>query len=115
MLRQRDIQRRFDRAAADFDGADFVHAFTRDGLLSRLEPLCIDAATILDLGAATGATGRELRKRFRRAHIVSLDISAAMLRRARSRKSWFSRASFAQGDAGQLPFADASFDLVVAR
>ncbi len=115
MLRLRDIQRRSDRAAASFDSTDFVHEITRDGLIARLEPLLLEPATILDLGAATGATGRQLRKRFKRAHIVSLDLSRAMLVQGRGRKSWFSRSSFVQGDAHNLPFADASFDIVVAN
>ena len=115
MLRLRDIRRRFDRAAASFDDADFVHAVTRDGLCSRLEPLLLKPEAILDLGSATGAMGRLLRKRFGRAHIVSFDISHAMLAQCRSNKAWFSRPSFVQGDAHQLPFADASFDMVVAN
>ena len=115
MLRLRDIRRRFDRAAASFDDADFVHAVTRDGLCSRLEPLLLKPEAILDLGSATGAMGRLLRKRFKRAHIVSLDLSHAMLAQARSNKAWFSRSSFVQGDAHQLPLKDASFDMVVAN
>jgi malonyl-CoA O-methyltransferase len=115
MLRSRDIQRRFDRAAAGFDDSDFVHAVTREGLASRLEPLLLEVKALLDLGSATGSTGRMLRKRFRRAHIVSLDLSHAMLCQARQQKSWLSKSSVAQGDARQLPFADASFDLVVAN
>ena len=115
MLRQRDIRRRFDRAAADFDDADFVHAVTRDGLCARLDPLLLKPVAVLDLGSATGAMGRALRRRFRRAHVVSLDLSAAMLREARRNKPWMSRASFVQADARQLPFANATFDLVVAN
>ena len=115
MLVKRDIRRRFDRAATQFDGADFVHAVTRDGLCDRLEPLLVDARTILDLGSATGATGRVLRKRFRRAHIVSLDCSRAMLDRARGHKTLWSKASFVLADAEHLPFADGAFDLVVAN
>lgn len=115
MLRPQDIRRRFDRAASDFDGADFVHAVTRDGLLARLEPLLLQPATILDLGSATGATGRLLRRRFKRAHVVSLDLSHAMLRAARKNRRWFSGSTFVQGNARQLPFADAAFDLVVAN
>jgi malonyl-CoA O-methyltransferase len=115
MLRLRDIQRRFDRAAAGFDDADFVHAVTRDGVFRRLQPLLLTPKTILDLGSATGAMGRLLRKRFKRAHIVSLDLSYAMLERGRTDRSWFSRSSFVQGDAHQLPFAEASFDIVVAN
>ena len=115
MLRLRDIQRRFDRAADSFDSTDFVHEVTRDGMITRLEPLLLEPATILDLGSATGATGRQLRKRFKRAHIVSLDLSQAMLRQGRRRKSWFSRSSLVQADAHRLPFAEASFDIVVSN
>jgi len=115
MLRLRDIRRRFDRAAASFDDSDFVHAVTREGLAARLEPLLLEPTTILDLGSATGATGRLLRKRFKRAHIVSLDLSQRMLRQVQKQKPWFSRASFVQGDANRLPFAEAAFDMVVAN
>ena len=115
MLRQRDIQRRFDRAAASFDSSDFVHEVTRAELATRLEPLLLEPTAILDLGSATGATGRLLRKRFKRAHIVSLDLSQPMLRQARKHKTWFSRMSLVQGDANHLPFADASFDMIIAN
>lgn len=115
MLRLRDIQRRFDRAATSFDNSDFVHQVTREGLVDRLEPLLLEPTTILDLGSATGATGRLLRKRFKRAHIVSFDLSQPMLRQGRKQKAWFSRTSFVQGDANHLPFAVAAFDMVVAN
>jgi malonyl-CoA O-methyltransferase len=115
MLRTQDIRRRFDKVAVRFDDADFVHATTRAGIVSRLAPVLIDATTILDLGCATGAMGRAIRKRFRAAHVVSLDLSQAMLSRARRQKPWLAKASFVQGDARHLPFAGASFDLVVAN
>ena len=115
MFVKRDIRRRFDRAAADFGSADFVHAATREGLFERLEPLLVEARTILDLGSATGAAGRLLRKRFRRAHLVSLDFSLPMLEAARRRKSLLSKSSFVLADAEHLPFADGAFDLVVAN
>lgn len=115
MLNLHDIRRRSDRAATTFDEADFVHAVTREGLLTRLEPLLLQPTRILDLGCATGATGRMLRKRFKRAHIVSLDLSRAMLGAARKNRPWLSRMSFVQGNARQLPFADGSFDLVAAN
>ena len=115
MLRLRDIQRRFDRAAVSFDSSDFVHEVTREGLVARLQPLLLEPAAILDLGSATGATGRLLRKRFKRAHIVSLDLSQPMLKQGQRQASWFSRASFVRGDANRVPFANASFDMVVAN
>lgn len=115
MFRLADIRRRFDRAASSFDDADFVHAATREGLLERLEPLILEPRDILDLGSATGATGRLLRRRFRRAHVVSLDASHRMAARARAGSGWLSKASAVQADARQLPFADGAFDLVVAN
>jgi malonyl-CoA O-methyltransferase len=115
MLSLRDIRRRFDHAAAGFDDVDFVHAVTREGLVSRLEPVEVRARNILDLGSATGSLGQLVRKRFRRAHIVSLDLSHAMLRQAKRRKRRLSKASYVQADAHRLPFADATFELVIAN
>ena len=75
----------------------------------------VSAAAVLDLGSATGATGRRVAKRFRRAHVVSLDLSRAMLEQTRRNRRWLSRSSFVQADAHRLPFADGSFDLVIAN
>lgn len=109
------MRRRFDRAAATFDGADFVHTVTRDGLMSRLEPLVVDASRVLDLGAATGAAHALLRKRFSGAQVISLDFSGAMLHRNVAKQGLFSRRPCVQADARQLPFAGQSFDVVFAN
>ncbi len=108
-------KRRLDRAAASFDNADFVPAATRDGLMARLEPMLVDAATVVDLGAATGSATTLLTKRFRGAQVVATDLSAAMLQQARRRRSWFSRVSLVQADAAALPFANNSIDVVFAN
>lgn len=116
-LNLRDVRRRFDKAAASFDSADFVHAVTREGLFARLSPFVIDAKRILDLGSATGSAGAQLRKRFAGAHIISLDISHTMLgksRRKRSRFS-FSRSSLVQANASGLPFKDQSIDFIFSN
>ena len=115
MLNAKHIRRRFERAAASFDQADFVHAATRQGLLSRLAPLLVDAGTVVDLGAATGAANRSLSKRFKGAHLISIDLAHGMLGRARSKKSWLSKISFAQADAGALPLANGSVDVVFSN
>jgi malonyl-CoA O-methyltransferase len=115
MLNSKHIRRRFERAALSFDDADFVHATTRDGLLARLEPLLVDAKTVVDLGAATGAASRRLSKRFKGAHVISIDIAHGMLRRARSKKLWLSKGSFAQADASSLPLPNGSVDVIFSN
>ena len=81
-LNMKHVQRRFDRAANTFDRADYVHRHAFEGLCERLEPLRISPNWILDLGAATGAGSRALGKRYRKARIVSGDLSMPMLRHA---------------------------------
>ena len=106
------VERRFDRAAATIDDADFLHALTRDGLIARLQPITVDAGTVVDLGCGTGAAIRPLAKRFRGARIIGVDRSQGMLDRCRKRRLWFTRASFVKADARELPFADHSVDVV---
>ena len=115
MLNRQHIRRRFERAAATFDESDFVHTATRDGLLARLEPLLIDARTVIDLGAATGAANRPLEKRFKGARVISVDIAHGMLKKAREKKPWLSKAAFAQASADALPFPDESIDVVFSN
>lgn len=111
-LRAQDVLRRFDRAAATFDEFDFVHTVTRDGLFERLEPMLVEAKTIVDLGCATGTASKLLARRFRGAQVIGVDHSPAMLRVAKSKKSWRSKCSFVEADAAALPLQDQGFDIV---
>lgn len=114
-LNVRDVRRRFDRAAESFDDADFVHRVTRDGLFARLEPMTIDARTVIDLGSATGTGSHMLAKRFRRARIIAVDLSRNMLFKCRTKSSWISRVSIVQANACALPFANQSVDVVASN
>lgn len=111
-LRAQEVLRRFDRAAATFDQFDFVHAVTRDGLIERLQPMLVEAKTIVDLGCATGTASKILAKRFRGAKVIGIDHSPAMLREAAKKKSWRSKCSFVEADATSLPLGDQSVDIV---
>lgn len=113
-LKLRDVRRRADNAAAKFDAADFVHAVTREGLFERLQPLLLEPARIIDLGSATGSATAGLRKRFRGAQLVSLDLSRYMLQQAQRKRAWLSlsRPTFVQADAKRMPFQAQSVDLV---
>jgi len=114
-MRVRDVQRYADEAAASFDRVDFVPAMTRDGLLLRLQPVVVEAKTVVDLGTATGSACRLLARRFRRAHVIGVDVSRRMLAQARKKRGWFARHSYVQADAAQLPFPDHSVDVVFAN
>ncbi len=111
-LRCVDIRRRFDRAATHFDEFDFVHAVTRDGLFARLEPMVVEANTIIDLGCATGTACKELARRYRGARVVGIDQSPNMLQRAAKKKRWLAKYSFLEASADAIPLADQSVDLV---
>jgi malonyl-CoA O-methyltransferase len=109
------VRRRFDRAALKFDDADFVHRQAADGLLERMLPMRLEVKRVLDAGAACGDASRVLRRRFRGSHIISLDLSLAMLQAARRARSRFSRISELQADAMALPIRSDSIDLVFAN
>src|SRR5690606_21594655 len=115
ILDTRSVRRRLDRAATGFDGADFVHRHVAAGLFERLDPMRLAPERILDVGAATGNTSRALAQRYRKSRVLSLDLSFAMLARARARHSRFARIRELQADAGRLPLVEGSIDLVFAN
>lgn len=113
--RHRDVERRFARAAGNFDRADFIHRIAGDGLLERMAPMQVEPKRVLDLGAGTGTLSRRLLKVFRRSRVLSLDRSHAMLRQARKGRGYFARVSELQADAAALPLASMSVDVIVAN
>ena len=67
--------------------------------------------TVLDVGCGNGAYLGALAQRGHRGLVVGMDLSAGMLAAARTRSS---DAQLMLGDAQTLPFADATFDVVLA-
>jgi malonyl-CoA O-methyltransferase len=83
-----------------------------DELLERLQPFKFEPAVVLDLGAGTGRAASELKRRYRRALVVALDLAPGMLREARRHQHLFRRFERVCGDAMRLPLANASVDVV---
>ncbi len=102
----------FDRAAAGYDAAARLQEQVRVELLGRLEYFRLAPATVLDLGAGTGSATVALRRRFRRARVLALDMAPGMLRAARRRRWPWRRFACVCGDAHALPLRTASVDLV---
>lgn len=72
----------------------------------------VEPRLVLDVACGLGAVTKRVATTTR-AHVVAIDVSAAMLaqgQRALQRASLASRVSIIRGRAEQLPFADATFD-----
>jgi ubiquinone/menaquinone biosynthesis C-methylase UbiE len=70
---------------------------------------------ILDLGCGTGEITRRLARRYPGAQLVGVDILEGNLALARRDSADLPQVHYQQGDAFDLPFEDAAFDLVVCR
>jgi ubiquinone/menaquinone biosynthesis C-methylase UbiE len=106
--------RKFDELAPSWDRIRADVADSRRMLDSALDELALTSpARVLDVGTGTGQAAGLLAQRYPAAQIDAVDVSAAMIERARG-KSELSSVRFAVADGGRLPFADASFDLAVS-
>lgn len=102
------LRQRRDRAAAGFDGFDFLFREVGERLLDRLDDVRRDFVSALDLGARNGALAAGLRQRGI-ATVVETDLSGAMLRLGGSDRL------VVQADEEALPFGPGSFDLAMAN
>ena len=73
------VGRRFSRAAANYDQADFFVREVDRRMQERLDYVNIQPARIVDLGCSRGGSVAGLAARYPQAQLVGLDISPAML------------------------------------
>lgn len=106
------VRRSFDAAAGDYDEHAVLQNEVCDRLLERLELTTVRPGTVLDLGAGTGRGAAALRRRFRGAQVVPMDVSESMLELARGRAGWFRRMQPICADMSRLPVAARSVDMV---
>jgi malonyl-CoA O-methyltransferase len=107
------LRRRFDALASGWE--------TRIGpeglipLVAALDTVREPPQRVLDLGTGTGRAARVIAERFAGSEVVGVDISPEMIEHAKELLpvGLADRVRFQVGDASALPFADASFDLVV--
>ncbi len=108
------VRNSFDRASATYEAAAVLQARVADEVLARLDFFKLTPSVVVDLGAGTGRLTGELKKRYRKANVVALDIAPGMLREARRHMKLFRRFERVCGDVRRLPFADASVDIAVS-
>ena len=106
------IRTSFDRASANYEAAAVLQARVNEELMSRLDLFKFQPQLIVDLGTGTGQGAEELKRRYRRALVVALDMAPGMLREANKRQHLFRRFERICADAMRLPFADSSVDVV---
>ena len=109
------VRQAFDRAAESYDEAAVLQREVGERLLDRLDLVRLRPQRILDLGCGTGVGSRALMKRYPKAEIVALDLSTAMLRKARKRAPLLRRLPAVCADAERLPLRPASFDLIFSN
>ena len=113
-----DPQRRrraLERAAPRYDAAAVLVREVGSRLLERLQLIRLEPRLVLDLGCATGAVTAGLFRRYRKARIIGLERSPALLSRARRRAPWLRPLWPVCAEPDALPLADASTDLVFSN
>jgi malonyl-CoA O-methyltransferase len=111
-LQRPEVRASFDRASATYEAGAVLQARVADELLTRLEPFNFKPKVVLDLGAGTGRISGELKRRYRGALVVAVDLAPGMLQEARRHQQLFRRFERVCGDAMRLPLADASVDVM---
>ncbi len=109
---QKRVRRAFDRAADRYQQFAVLQNEVCNRLLEKLEIVKISPRMILDAGAGTGSAIPALFSRYKKAQVVTLDLSENMLRKADQQGSFLRSPLAVCGDIEKLPFADNSFDLV---
>jgi malonyl-CoA O-methyltransferase len=97
-----------------YEAAAVLQSRVADELLARLEPFNFKPSVVVDLGAGTGRMTGQLKRRYRRALVVAIDLAPGMLHQARRHQQLFRRFERVCGDAMQMPLADASVDVIVS-
>lgn len=107
------IAKNFSRAAHDYEQHAVLQKLVAERLLARLDLIKLSPRQIIDAGAGAGASARALKKKYRSARIIQIDLSQAMLLHSRQKSSrWFSGHYFVCGDAEYLPLETGKADLV---
>ena len=87
-LQTSSVRDRFERAAASYDSVAVAQREISRRMQERLDLLRIEPRVILDLGAGTGADLSGLRNRYRKSHVIALDLAHRMMQQARRRFRW---------------------------
>ena len=109
------VRRIFDRVASVYDGHAALEQEVASRLLDRLEFHRLTPQRIVDLGCGTGQASAGLKSRFRKAEVIGLDSSHAMLVQLRRRSGVLRPLKAVCADMSALPLADQSSELLFSN
>lgn len=109
------LRRAFERAAAGYDKAAFLHREVGVRLLDRLDLIKLKPEIVLDAGCGTGSITVGLMRKYRKACVIGLERAPAMLAKARKHAPWFRTLHGLAGEPELLPLADACCDLIFSN
>ncbi|HEY7873140.1 MAG TPA: malonyl-ACP O-methyltransferase BioC [Rudaea sp.] len=109
----RQIRRAFGRAAKTYTRNAALQRKIEARLIERLEYFSGKPVRVLDVGCGPGHGSTLLRKRFRAAQVIALDLALPMLQRVRP--GWRRPLARVCADACALPLPDASVDVLFSN
>jgi malonyl-CoA O-methyltransferase len=109
------VRARFNRAHRSYDQYAVVQQEAGRRLSERFDLLKLEPKRILDLGAGTGQMTRALQARYPKATVIALDLAEEMLGTVPKAGRWIKRRRVVCADMHRLPFAGASFDIVISN
>jgi len=107
------IKQHFDAKAQHYESSAVLQRTVCNEMLQRLDLTRIEPARILDAGCGTGWGTQGLLQKYKKARVISLELSSEMLRQTKAKGSWLRKPQLICADAEQIPLADESVDLVV--
>ena len=109
---RRVVRRRFARAADRYAALAVLQREVEARLIERVAEAGLAPAVVLDVGSGPGGGTAALRRQFRGARVVALDLAVPMLRKARAAAGFWRTIPAVCGDAAHLPLRDRSVDLL---
>ncbi len=111
-LDPRQVRASFHRASVSYENAATLQRQVADELLSRLETFPLQPTVVLDLGSGPGRSTAALKRKFRRATVIALDLAPGMLDQARRHERLFRRFERICADATRLPLGGSTVDVI---
>ncbi|HEX7370417.1 MAG TPA: malonyl-ACP O-methyltransferase BioC [Rhodanobacteraceae bacterium] len=111
----RQVRHAFGRAAASYEQHDALQREVETRLFDSLDYYEGKPARVLDVGCGTGRGTARLKKLWRDAEVIGVDVSLPMLGQARRHAGWLKPFARVCADGRELPFPDHSFDVVYSN